>query len=175
MLNTRKNIKGLNSEEQTQPAIVKKNTKRKQTGTESKEVPELKSLVPYSEEDERTRFKEPSMMWPQQGKFATYYKYWMLFHSWLVALFYVFRISFEKKPVLGVVILEFYVDIVYLVDMVRIFRSPYTNENGKLVTDFKLIACRYLKTWFIPDLYSFIPLALIRYNSSREEGGYNDL
>ena len=113
-------------------------------------------------------------MWPQTGKFAVGYKYWMLIHCIIVAVFYVFRISFEGKPDLYVVILEFYIDVVYLIDMVRIFRSPYINENGKVVTDTRMIAMRYIKTWLIIDIYGFFPLALLRYKSKREDGGFDE-
>jgi hypothetical protein len=98
-------------------------------------------------------------MWPVNGKFATWYKYWMLVHSLVVAIFYVYRIAFEEKPDFSVVLLEYYLDVVYLVDMIRIFTSPYNNEFGKLVTDSRMIIIKYVKTWFFLDIYCFFPLA----------------
>lgn len=70
-----------------------------------------------------------------------------------------------------VVLIEFYLDFVWFIEMIRIFNSPYFNENGKMVYNKKQIAMRYLKTWFILDLYAFVPLAYIRFKSKWEEGG----
>jgi hypothetical protein len=95
----------------------------------------------------------------------------MLIHCLYVLLHVVIRISFEGKPGFEVVMLEFYIDLVWLVEMIRIFNSPYFNENGKMVYNKKLIAKKYLKSWFIFDLYAFVPLALIRYRSDWEAGG----
>ncbi len=96
-------------------------------------------------------------------------------HSGFLAFFWVYRISFEGKPQLLVVLLEFYYDFVYTVDMIRIFRSPFVNENGKLVTNGKQIALRYFWSgWLLADIYSYFPLALLRYRSNREDGGYNE-
>lgn len=132
-------------------------------------------MEPYDEENDKTsNFKQP-LMWPLSGRFSNAYKYWMLPHSLFVAVFYVFRISFEGKPSWTVVGMDYYMDVVYLIDMIRIFRSPYVNENGKMVTSSRLIAMKYLKSWFFFDLYCFFPLAHIRKNSKREDGGFDDL
>jgi len=98
----------------------------------------------------------------------------MLAHSTFVAIFWVFRISFEGKPVLAVVMLEFYMDVIFGIDIFRIFTSPFLNEHGKQVTDKKIIAQRYLKSWLLFDLYCYFPLALFRYRSNRADGGYNE-
>jgi hypothetical protein len=84
------------------------------------------------------------------------------------------RISFEKKPQLFVVYLEYYMDVVYLIDMIRNFTEPYM-KSGRIVTDRGKIACHYLKTWFIFDLYAFYPLAYMRYISKWEDGGKDNL
>lgn len=70
---------------------------------------------------------------------------------------------------------DFYMDIIYAIDMFRIFNSPYFNDNGKLEVNKKKIASRYLKSWFIFDVYAFFPLAFLRKRSNREDGGGNDM
>jgi hypothetical protein len=134
-------------------------------------------LEPYEEEKAvpggHVKAHKP-FLWPLTGRFATGYKYWMLAHSLYVCIIVVFRISFENKPPIGVVLFDFYMDIVYLIDMFRIFNQPYFNENGKLETVKKRIAMRYLKSWLLFDIYSFYPLAFLRFRSSREDGGYDD-
>ena len=62
------------------------------------------------------------------------------------------------------VLLEFYMDIVYLVDMFRCFTQPFV-KDGRIVRNRKEIINNYLRTWFILDLYGFFPLAYLRYIS----------
>ena len=64
---------------------------------------------------------EKPFLWPLTGRFATLYKYWMLVHCLYVCIVVVFRISFEGKPSIGVVLFDVYMDIVYAIDMFRIF------------------------------------------------------
>jgi hypothetical protein len=97
----------------------------------------------------------------------------MLCHHIYHALFVVSRVSFELKPHYFVVIMEAYMDFIYLIDMVRCFTEPYVVEDNKIVRNRKKIASRYIKTWFILDLYAFYPLALLRYNSNWERGTEN--
>jgi len=58
--------------------------------------------------------------------------------------------------------------------MFREFTSPYISETGKLETNKKLIALRYLKSWLLFDIYCYFPLAFFRYRSNRADGGYNE-
>ena len=127
-------------------------------------------MIPYEDDNVKDESAQ-SWYWPQTGRFSTLYKYWMLIHCLYVLLVVVIRISFEGKPVFSIVVIEFYIDIVWLIEMIRIFNSPYFNENGKMVYNKRLIAKRYLTSWFILDLYAFVPLAYIRYKSNWEEGG----
>jgi hypothetical protein len=98
----------------------------------------------------------------------------MLVHCIYVCIIVVFRISFENKPSLGIVLFDVYMDVAYAIDMFRIFNQPYFNENGKLETNKKRIAMRYLKSWLLFDIYAMYQLAYLRYRSSRDEGGSDD-
>jgi len=69
---------------------------------------------------------------------------------------------------------DFWLNIVYIVDMVRIFTSPYQNKHGKFVYNKKQIAVRYLRTWLLFDIYAFYPLGFLRYISKWEEGSSTD-
>lgn len=89
-------------------------------------------------------------------------------------LFVVVRIAFENKPALYIVYLEFIMDWVYLIDMFRCFTEPIIKDQ-KTVTNLKIIASNYSKTWLLLDIYSFYPLAYLRYNSVWEEGSKNNV
>jgi hypothetical protein len=81
-------------------------------------------MEPYNEEktivNESIKNEKP-FLWPLTGKFATAYKYWMLVHCIYVCIIVVFRISFENKPNISIVIFDVYMDVVYAIDMFRIF------------------------------------------------------
>jgi len=98
----------------------------------------------------------------------------MLCHCMYYQIFVVSRISFEKKPRMFVVYLDNYMNVVFLIDMIRSFTEPYM-EKGRIVTRTKDIAIHYLKGWFIWDLYAFFPLAYLRYVSNWELGGKDDV
>lgn len=97
----------------------------------------------------------------------------MLLHKLYVCFIVVGRMAFEGKPDYSMVLLEFYMDIVFFVDVIRCFTQPYA-EGTKVITDRRAIVRRYLRTWFIFDLYSFFPLALIRKHSKWEEGSKDE-
>lgn len=50
------------------------------------------------------------------------------------------------------------VDCLFIVDILINFRSTYTRKGtDELVIDPRMIACNYLKTWFVIDLLAAIP------------------
>ena len=50
------------------------------------------------------------------------------------------------------------VDFFFWCDLFVSFFTAFVDEEGKLVTDHKAIRLRYLKTWFVPDLLSVLPV-----------------
>eukprot|EP01048_Picozoa_sp_COSAG05_P006638 COSAG05_NODE_440_length_9809_cov_10.743769_7_plen_270_part_00 len=49
-------------------------------------------------------------------------------------------------------------DVYFLLDIFVNFRTAYFDSNGHIITDNRNIAMRYLKTWFIIDFSSCIPI-----------------
>lgn len=98
----------------------------------------------------------------------------MFSHCIYYQIFVISRVSFEQKPQYMVVLLEFYMDIVYLIDMIRCFTQPFSRD-GRMVYNRKDIAHNYLKTWFIFDVYAFFPLAYFRYISDYNAGGKDNV
>jgi hypothetical protein len=58
-------------------------------------------------------------------------------------------------------VLNRFIDIFFLVDMVMQFFLAYEGEGGELITSGKLMAVRYLRSWFIVDFISIVPFDLI--------------
>ena len=50
------------------------------------------------------------------------------------------------------------IDLLFLVDILVIFRTSIMGENGEIVSDQKTIAVKYLKGSFTIDVLSTIPL-----------------
>lgn len=125
--------------------------------------------------EEERRPKDNQCYWPQSGRFVLMYKMWMLAHCCEILAFSIARVAFEQKPWIYVVYIEWYMDIVYLIDMIRIFGSPITGDNGKFIYNRKTIIKNYLTGWFLWDLFAFYPLAYLRFISNRADGGRDDI
>ena len=181
MLDMQKNLKETatgpvdTNDKQKQYYKSKKLSQRTPDGQLEKGDDEVKPLEPFDDNTKVIGAVDKPFLWPLTGRFATLYKYWMLLHCLYVCIIVVFRISFEQKPKFGVVLGDIYMDVIFAIDMFRIFNQPYFNENGKIEVNKKKIATRYMKSWLIFDIYAFFPLAYLRYRSNRDEGGGDDL
>ena len=82
----------------------------------------MKPLEPYEEDKEKN--KNYVCYWPKEGRFVKYYKYWMLVNCLSVMIFVIGRIGFEEKPWYYVVVYDCYLDVVFFIDMIRIFTTP---------------------------------------------------
>jgi len=98
----------------------------------------------------------------------------MFFHSAAVLVYWVARIAFEEKPIFEGVVFEWYLDFIFLIDMIRIFNQPIFTETGRIIMDRKIIAKTYMVSWFLWDLWCFYPLAWLRYRSKHADGGRDD-
>lgn len=70
-----------------------------------------------------------------------------------------FRICFEVELDTTGQILEYIlVDLMFFVDIVLTFRTAFWNDDEVLVTHWKPIAKRYLRSWFVVDALSTLPI-----------------
>ena len=81
----------------------------------------------------------------------------MLLYSTIITPY---KIAFVKKEPIGWFIADIIVDLFFAVDIVLQFFTAYFDDNQELVTDRKVIACHYLKTWFALDFVAIIPFNL---------------
>ena len=69
---------------------------------------------------------------------------------------------------------EFVMDIFFLTDIVRNFRTAYYDSHGELVVNPTKISTNYLKTWFTLDLVASFPIEwCINSDSSVDASGSN--
>jgi hypothetical protein len=92
--------------------------------------------------------------------------------DWLIILLCIYaaiivpyNITFKME---GIIILDLVIDLIFFIDIVMNFRTTYVTESGKLVVNQKDIALLYLKTWFVIDFISFIPLELYFYGNGEK-------
>jgi hypothetical protein len=69
-----------------------------------------------------------------------------------IAIFAPYKIAFFDTTQLSVEILEYTVDCLFFTDICINFFSSYYDDDDRLVSDRKLIAISYIKSWFFFDL-----------------------
>jgi hypothetical protein len=80
----------------------------------------------------------------------------------IVCLFIPANLAFVDKEPLYITIIIGTLDCIFLVDMVFCFFTTYQNEETMLeITDRKTIVFDYLKSWFLVDLASILPINMI--------------
>lgn len=173
-----KNIKDMKEgEEDEDDQKKRKALYGKKIGKDGKEVNYVDELVAPSAFEEETA-NELGCLWPNGAKnqrFNELYQYWMFPHQIYIIFFFLVRFAFENgKPPWSRIITEFWLDFVYLIDMIRIFTSPFQNINGRIVHNKKQIAFRYLRSRFILDVFGFLPLGYLRYKSEWSEGSLDE-
>eukprot|EP01051_Picozoa_sp_SAG22_P009402 SAG22_NODE_783_length_7251_cov_18.263423_3_plen_373_part_00 len=74
-----------------------------------------------------------------------------------------YRIAFNAEPEVGsfFFIFELLVDIGFVLDVVKNFRTYYVARDGELVKDFARIRWHYLQGWMIIDIGSCFPVGYI--------------
>tara|TARA_B100000795_G_C22736724_1_gene413620 strand:- start:36 stop:1091 length:1056 start_codon:yes stop_codon:yes gene_type:complete len=72
-----------------------------------------------------------------------------------------FVIGFNVEPPTGMVIFNWMVDVTFALDMVLNFFTGYHIEGGSLIKNKCFIATKYLKGWFVIDLFSTVPIDFI--------------
>jgi voltage-gated potassium channel Kch len=68
------------------------------------------------------------------------------------------RLGFDLKMTSAWNISDWSMDAIFLLDMVASFHTAYIDMRGGLVVDRKAIAKRYLRSWFVIDLASTLPI-----------------
>lgn len=113
--------------------------------------------------------------WPNSGRVATIYNFWMLLHSVLCALLLVARIAFEDKPNSYSVYFEQAMNFVFIFDFFKQFITPFKDKlTNHMEFNFKRISKNYMKSWMVFDLIAFFPVTYFRSISNYEDGTKDD-
>lgn len=84
----------------------------------------------------------------------------MLPFFFVIAIVVPYRIGFDIDVPFGSFgfWLDALIDLYFAIDMFVNFRTAYYDGSGKMITDSNAIAKKYLKTWFIIDFVSCVPI-----------------
>ncbi|XP_025156617.1 potassium voltage-gated channel subfamily H member 2 isoform X4 [Harpegnathos saltator] len=74
--------------------------------------------------------------------------------------------KYSDEPI---VIIDFIVDVTFIIDIIINFRTTFVNSNDEVVSHPGKIAVHYLKGWFIIDLVAAIPFDLLLVGSDTDE------
>ncbi|CAJ1332920.1 unnamed protein product [Effrenium voratum] len=78
-----------------------------------------------------------------------------------IALLLPFRLAFfEDNSAAGATysLIEVIIDICFIVDILLTFRTTYCDDDGEEINDWKKVAFHYLRSWFLVDFVTAIPL-----------------
>ena len=73
------------------------------------------------------------------------------------------ELAFERKKELFSVdwCIQYGVDFVFLIEILVQFNTMYFDQEFQLISSRKLIAKRYIQSWFIIDLMAILPIQLL--------------
>lgn len=71
------------------------------------------------------------------------------------------RTAFVDQDNLRWAIINYTIDLMFLIDIVFSFNTAFFDEDFQIVHDRKIIACIYIKSWFFIDVVSIFPFDLI--------------
>ncbi len=113
------------------------------------------------EDDAEMAKNLPRCMIAPNSKFKTIWNLLMLFLIVFISLTVPYRIPFEDNITNTWLFIDELIDIVFLCDIFINFNTVYEDEQGELVVSRKKIGLTYIKSWFLVDLVSCVPISLI--------------
>jgi hypothetical protein len=96
-----------------------------------------------------------------QSTFKSIWSFCIIIFVSYIATVVPVRIAFEESTTQFWLYFDLSIDIFFFFDVIINFLSAYEDQNGDLVTDLKPIAKNYLKSWFVIDITSCIPISYI--------------
>lgn len=93
------------------------------------------------------------------------------------AIVFPFRMAFYARSDSTFTILDFLVDIIFVLDVCVNLNLAYFDSNFELITSRKRIFKHYLKRWFVFDVLSCLPIATsdLWFGMEADQGQYSDL
>ncbi|KAF3852629.1 hypothetical protein F7725_005984 [Dissostichus mawsoni] len=94
--------------------------------------------------------------------FKTTWDWVILILTFYTAIMVPYNVSFKtKQNNVTWLVVDSIVDVIFLVDIVLNFHTTFVGPAGEVISDPKLIRMNYVKTWFVIDLLSCLPVWLL--------------
>lgn len=123
---------------------------------------ESKGSVKIIFEDPNIVEKIPRCIIHPQAPWKTGWNVVMLFLIIFLAMTVPYRIPFEDVTPPIWLYCDIVIDLLFIFDVSMNFFTAMEDDNGELCTDHKKIILAYMKSWFLIDVLSSIPISLIQ-------------
>ncbi|XP_073944158.1 voltage-gated delayed rectifier potassium channel KCNH8-like isoform X4 [Choristoneura fumiferana] len=122
----------------------------------------LHSSDPPLPEYKTSAIKKSKFIISHYGVFKTFWDWLILIATFYVAVVVPYNASFvdEGHPRISVTS-DVVVEALFIVDIVLNFRTTFVSKKGEVVSDSKLIALNYIRSWFVVDLLAALPFDLL--------------
>ena len=85
-----------------------------------------------------------------------------------------FNLAFvDGEPWDGWFVTDLIMDFLFFIDILIIFNTAYTDNEGLLIGDRCKIAKKYILSWFLFDLLACVPMGLIEAYVTNDKNGNN--
>ena len=163
------NNEGEETEEEEEDEFEEDNNKVENEEKEHRKLFKREKICDTDTEDEESENEKeiPWIILPDNP----YKKMWDLLIAFLIlysAIITPYEIAFSDNNKISW--FEILIDILLGIDIVLTFFSAYTDDEENLVKNHKKIVKKYLKSWFIVDIISVLPISYIFNASGRFSG-----
>ena len=86
-----------------------------------------------------------------------------------------YRTAFIDETSTFMFYFELLTDFLFFLDIIVNFLSAFEGEDGEVVDSYRVIARKYITSWFVLDLIACIPFQIIFRTEQQSNGGYNKL
>jgi len=104
--------------------------------------------------------KKPYMIYPDDD----YKNNWDLLISGVLiftCLVTPVRMAFVETDTTNWKIVNYIIDSIFLLDIIFTFNQAFYDEDFKIISDRKEVACNYIRTWFLIDLFAIVPFEFL--------------
>jgi len=139
---------------------------------------DFKEIVKNEEADLRGNyevFSKGSYLFPHYGPVFTLFNFFYVLHKAVIAFYIPFKCAFESSVSWGSVGFDFYLDFIFVIEIIINFNLPFYDQKQRLITDRKKIALNYIQSWFLLEVLIIFPFSYFKKVSESWPRSSNDL
>ena len=114
----------------------------------------------------------------QDSSFMTYWSFMVIFLLLYTASITPFRVTFIDNTDTEWSVIDYLIDVLFLIDIIVTLNLAYNDSNGKLIDSRLEVFLNYLKSWLFIDIIGIFPFQFFldesTNDSSNDVSGYND-